>query len=560
MHLQIPSLFAPNMVLQRNKPIKIYGKGKPGNLVTVEITNAKAQSRVGFNGLWQVTLPPLQPGGPFLLKISSGSEFMNIASIYVGDVWLATGQSNMAWYVDSSQNGEINVKQADQFTRKIFWFKTMSHPMAKPLDAFDPHVGNWVTIDSRNIRQLSAAAYSFAREIYADQKVPIGIIQATVGNTKIRSWMSAESLSLSHNYLEEYKNALRKYASDSLIWYKTGFKLNRNTSDLAGSFGLRIGDGSKPQYQAWFNDRKIINLSGFNYHELSLKSLDNPNIITVRVYTKGLSKSQLKEIDEDLKKTLFYADNQVIPIVKWDYAVVISSDLPSSIYNSMIYPLIPYTVSGILWYQGESDVPEYQKYSELFINFVRDLRMKWDEQLPIFYVQLHSYKSPGEEELLPRFREVQEQLVKAVPDSYIITAVDLANAKANNHSTMNDSVGHRLALAARKYFYHEDDIKYSGPTFSRFEKHGNLMQVYFNNISETLVTNDQSISVSGFSVAGKDQKFYPADAKLESNTIELSSIQVPEPVAVRYAWSDMQRLNLYDSVGLPALPFRTDSW
>ncbi len=559
-HLEIPSLFAANSVLQRNKPVKIFGKGKPCRTVTVEIAGNKAQSQIGFDGLWLVTLAPMQAGGPYLLKVSSANEVVVSEPVYIGDVWFALGQSNMAWYVDSSDNAQTNINQADQFRNKIFWFESSAIQSAEPRTAFDPNIGNWITIDSHNVKQLSAVAYSFAREIYKDQQVPIGIIQSNYGNTKINSWMSKENLLSIERYKDVYQRTIARYSADNLLWYASGFKLHRKNPTLEENFELRIGSGTLPGYTIWFNNYKLISTDFSQANLIPLRLLAEHNIISVRVSAKGLNEAQIKLIDDDLRKTTLYIDDKIIPIVNWSRDLVPSSDLPSVFYNSMIGPFIPYTINGILWYQGESDVPEYQHYSILFANFINDLRAKWQDKLPVFYVQLHSYKSPTQQELLPRFREVQDQLSKLIPEAYMVTAVDLSNPFGDIHSPTKDSVGERLALAVRKHFYNQVDIKYTGPTFSKIEKQGNIIVVYFDSVQGNLLLNDKSNLVQGFTIAGEDKKFYPATAKLKLNTVELSAPEVSNPVAVRYAWSDMQTLNLTDSSGLPIYPFRTDAW
>jgi sialate O-acetylesterase len=233
---------------------------------------------------------------------------------------------------------------------------------------------------------------------------------------------------------------------------------------------------------------------------------------------------------------------------------------PSGLYNAMIAPLIPYGIRGAIWYQGESNAGRAYQYRKLFPAMIKNWRTDWEEgDFPFLFVQLANFMAvkpdPGESNWA-ELREAQ-LMTLSLPNTGMATIIDIGDAN-NIHPKNKQDVGKRLALWALAKTY-DKDLVYSGPLYKSMEVKGNQIVLHFDHIDSGLVTKGGE-SLKGFAIAGADRKFVWADAKIEGDTVVVSSDQVSEPVAVRYAWADNPVCNLYNKEGLPASPFRTDQW
>jgi sialate O-acetylesterase len=234
---------------------------------------------------------------------------------------------------------------------------------------------------------------------------------------------------------------------------------------------------------------------------------------------------------------------------------------PTGLYNSMVAPVIPYAIKGILWYQGESNSDKPQEYGHLLRALIADWRNKWHRpDVPFIYAQLPNFMevqySPSESQ----WAELREGQLKtlAVPNTAMAVAID-AGEWNDIHPLNKKTVGERLALAAQKLAYGEDKVVASGPLFQAAKVEGNKIRVTFSSTGSGLIAKG-SEELIHFAVAGADRKFRWANATIEGNQVLVSSSEVPNPVYVRYAWADNpEPANLYNKEGLPASPFRTDN-
>lgn len=234
----------------------------------------------------------------------------------------------------------------------------------------------------------------------------------------------------------------------------------------------------------------------------------------------------------------------------------------NGLYNAMINPLIPFAVKGVIWYQGEGNVSRAYQYRKLMPLMIKCWRDKWKQgDIPFLMVQLANHGKPAEKPQASSWAELREaQAITAenVKNCGIVTAIDIGEA-GNLHPINKQDVGLRLSLAARKIVYGEDNIVYSGPVYQSMKKDGNKIILEFKHIGGGLTAMGGNLK--HFSIAGKDRKFIWADAVINGKNVIVSSSLVPDPVAVRYAWSDNpEGYNLYNKEGLPAFPFRTDDW
>ncbi|WP_428232290.1 sialate O-acetylesterase [Flavobacterium sp.] len=223
------------------------------------------------------------------------------------------------------------------------------------------------------------------------------------------------------------------------------------------------------------------------------------------------------------------------------------------LYNAMLHPLVNYTIKGAIWYQGESNSGKAYLYRTLFPAMVRSWRAEWNEgNFPFYYVQITPHKGQNAE-----IREAQLISLKTIPNSGMVVTTDIGDAQ-NIHPIDKQTVGYRLALIARAKTYGENKLVYSGPIFNHMKIKKQKVQLFFDYTESGLKKNGEVLKE--FEIAGNDQVFYPADAKIEGKTIVVSASKVKEPVAVRFAWKAVPEPNLFNNDNLPASPFRTDDW
>jgi sialate O-acetylesterase len=232
---------------------------------------------------------------------------------------------------------------------------------------------------------------------------------------------------------------------------------------------------------------------------------------------------------------------------------------PANLYNGMLLPLIPYAIRGAIWYQGETNASRAYQYRSLFPLMIESWRKDWNQgDFPFYFVQLANFKAvtpePGESDWA-ELREAQSMTLKA-PNTGQAVIIDVGEAN-NIHPKDKQAVGNRLALWALAKDYGKD-VVFSGPTCESMKKEGGTILLRFGNLGGGLAAKDGPLR--GFAIAGADKKFVWADARIDGDAVVVSSPDVPDPVAVRYAWADNPVCNLYNEAGLPASPFRTDDW
>lgn len=229
------------------------------------------------------------------------------------------------------------------------------------------------------------------------------------------------------------------------------------------------------------------------------------------------------------------------------------SKSPSLIYNAMVYPLLNYTMQGVIWYQGESNSERAHQYRKLFPALIKNWRTDWKQgNFPFYFVQIAPHKKKN-----PEIREAQLLSMKSVPNTGMVVLTDAGNA-TNIHPINKQVVGKRLALWARAGTYGEKGLVYSGPIYTEMEKEQGKIRLHFDHTGTGLVCRGDSLT--HFTIAGKNRKFLPAKAEIAGNTILVSHPEIKEPIAVRFGWENIPEHHLYNREGLPASPFRTDDW
>lgn len=621
--VSLPKVFGDNMVLQRELKIPVWGNSTPGATIIAELGDTKATSKADQDGKWMVHFPKFKAGGPYSLKIyetGKPDEGIELNGILIGDVWLASGQSNMEWQVQQSKDASAEIANAN-FSQIRFLVVNHSNEVRPQTNI---STGGWKVCDSNNVKGLSGVAYFFARKIHVDQNVPVGIIQSTWGGTRIEPWTSREMLltspitrewTLSADTLHYTREDIIRDSLKQVRFWDIVYNPQNNADKIFPSpnyddtgwteiampnvlkdFGIGDYEG-----MAWFR-KKISFPESFKGKDLTI-NLGHPEM-TYSLYFNGReicknvwygNATHSYTIPVDLVQPgentiavriamlwgggglnpgndIFVTDgsSEISLAGKWlykkDLEPVIpkmsnNQGYPTVLFNSMINPLVPYGIKGFLWYQGESNAEEAYNYRKLFPMLITDWRKQWQQgNLPFLYVQLANFMQrkplPSESEWA-ELREAQT-LTLSQPNTGMACAIDIGDA-GTVHPLNKQEVGRRLALIANKTVYKQDDIIISGPIYRLYQKEGNRIRISFNEIGSGLSTSDGK-GVKGFAIAGNDKLFHWAKAEIEGNEVVVYCDEVAEPVAVRYAWADNPECNLVNSEGFPAVPFRTDDW
>jgi sialate O-acetylesterase len=290
------------------------------------------------------------------------------------------------------------------------------------------------------------------------------------------------------------------------------------------------------------------------------------NIIVMRVFNTADRGGFIKDKPYELT-----AVGQTIDLKgKWQYKVGAISDpmstptnvqyQPSGLFNGMLAPLLNYTIKGVIWYQGESNVGRAEEYQKMFPALITDWRQKWKQgDFPFLYVQLANYLESQEQPSEGGWAELREAQLKtlSVPNTAMVVASDVGEWN-DLHPLNKKDVGERLALAAQKVAYGDKNVVHSGPIYRSMKVEGNKIIITFTNVGGGLVVKGGG-ELRHFAIAGAEGKFIWAKAKIQDDKVVVWNDQIPNPVVVRYAWADNpEGANLYNKEGLPASPFRTN--
>jgi len=622
--VRLPRLVSDSMVLQRDRPVVIWGWASPREEVVILFNNKQYKTIANTEGKWIQTLSPVKAGGPYKMKITASNEIM-LKGILAGDVWLCSGQSNMEMIMDRIKDKyPAEIAGSDNSYIRQFGISAKKYSFSPQDDV----QGQWVSANPQTVLKFTAAGYFFARNLYEKYKVPVGLINSSWGGTPAEAWISEEGL----HHFPDYASTSNAYKDTQLV--RSVLQRNKESSDnwfrqvRSTDKGLINGDEtwsrinadsswkeiSVPGYwedqgatgvhgAVWFKkeiDLSVTDTGGDALLELgSINDIDTTyfngvqvgtnqssylarqyripaailktgkNIITVRIVSKAGKGGFVPG-----KTYRFQAAGRTISLSgNWKYKVGTSLPVipaatilwyqPASMFNGMIAPLIPYTLKGMLWYQGEANTARPLQYRTLLTDLIIDWRAKWQQgDLPFLIVQLPNYmqprKDPGES-YWALLRESQAKVAATLPSCGLVVTIDAGEAN-DIHPSDKKTVGERLALMAEKIAYGKKRLVSSGPVYKSMKVRQGKIILSFDEAGGDL--NAKGVdTLRQFAIAGEDRKFKWAHARIEGNTIVAWREDIPVPVAVRYAWADdPEGCNLYNKEGLPAAPFRTDDW
>lgn len=614
----LPHIFSDNMVLQRETAIPVWGWANVGEKITVSFNKQSKSTVTDANGKWSLKLKPEKAGGAFTMTVT-GENTIEIKNVLVGEVWLCTGQSNMEWSVGQSINAEQELAAADNpFIRHIKISKTIN---TIPQQDFDD--GAWQVSNPVNAKNFTGVGYFFARDLYRELKVPIGLINASWGGTNIETWISREGFEGSDEFREmishypkvDLSELGRKKISgklkhveeiqgvkvsdfDSGAFMKMelddsrlptlnlpGLWESQSLSEFDGVVWLRkivtlsIEQSKKPAFieLAKIDDNDVTYINGFEVGKTNQWDARRKYRIPIGVLKEGKNLVVVKVTDTgggggiygdatDLKLVL--GPENVSLTGPWTFQVesihtgTNVNSFPSLAYNAMIDPIIRYGFRGAIWYQGESNAGRAYQYQKAFPLLINDWRRRSaNPKFPFYFVQLATFKTAGNSNEGSEWAELREAqtMTLSVPNTGMTITTDIGNPK-DIHPTNKQDVGRRLAAIALNRTYKKRMID-SGPTFKSMKIDGNKIVLTFKSIGSGLMTTDKNGIVKGFEIAGSDQIFYDANAVINGNKVIISNGNVTSPLAVRFGWiGDASANNLFNQEGFPAVPFRTDKW
>lgn len=464
--LQFANVLQSNMVLQQNKPLKIWGRAVPGQQVKITtdwLTNetiVTTDKDSNFTGIISMPLAKENDFTRHALSIESNGEKLTLNNLLIGDVWFCSGQSNMQFSMKEIKDSAREVPAATYPNIRLF--NAGLNFSATPINNI---AGKWEECSPKTVLSFSAVGYNFGKELYDNLHIPIGLVFSGIGASAAQAFVPQDALSadtmLNRVYLQPYLSS----------------------------------DKSKEKIDGGFTFEKVTR--------------------------------------------------------------------PFLLYNALIHPLINLSIKGFCWYQGESNRNERKSYTNLTQQMIKSWRQNFAQgDLPFYYVQVAPFFYDKENPILADyafFREAQENIATLNNTGMVVT-MDVGEAK-DLHPKNKKPVGIRLAKTALNRTYGRLDVSYKGPRYRYIKILPKKVIIHFDpeTVAGGLQTNNGA-APAFFTIAGKDQVFYPADAVISGDSIIVSSAIVKNPVAVRYAFTNYPVTNLENKQGLPAVPFRTDEW
>lgn len=619
--VRLSEVFGDHMVLQRDRPLRVWGQATPGKTLSVDLGGHTGTARVGADGRWRVQLASLPAGGPYRLVVT-GDQTVVLNDILIGDVWLLGGQSNMEWVLGNTDTGPQEV--ASPQNPQLRHLRVPLRASVKVETEIAP--APWVVAEPGKVGEFSAVGYHFAKQMQAVQGVPIGLINTAWGGSMLETWMSRDAALRDPDLAPAVRalpadnaafgKALEQRLLPRIVAWQKGLPLEGvnaagwsaaadidadwptlNAPGVWEGQGLADVDGvvwmrkrvelSGPQAagsaelhlakvddcdEVWVNGQKVGGQCGWEAprrYALPAGLLRaGSNWIAVRVTDTGGGGGIYGE-PADLR--LDTAAGPVTLVGAWKARVEkvqmtsgpVANNAPALGHNGLIAPLQGLSVRGVLWYQGEENAGRAAAYAEGFKRLIQDWRGQFgDPNLPFFFVQLASWLPMADNRPdgngWAELRASQAAAL-ALPHTGMATAIDVGDT-VDIHPRNKRTVGQRLAGLAM----HELGLRAAPATGPRLTGHaakGGEFELRFDTTVGGLRTARSGEAARGFYLAGADRRWVPAQARLDGDRILLSSPDVAAPVAARYAWvNNASEANVVGGDGLPLPPLRTDDW
>lgn len=503
--IKVSEIFQKHMIIQRDKPCKVWGTASPEEKVQITIAERVISTQADYMGNWELILPSLPVMENVTMTICGIDSEICIEDIAVGEVWIAGGQSNMEFYMRYEQHMKEEKKICSNSRIRMFDVPEISYAGQKK-DFDYSRMGIWRKADEKNLEYFSAVAYYFAKELEKNLQVPIGIIGCNWGGTSSSVWMSAKSaVKYAQPWVEAYNHKFSKIDMDE-YWenQKTNFLNNRGCP---------------------FED---------SFSELVLPKTVSAEVIK-RFFTEMNS--------EDAKKLQMPQPQSI----------------PGCLYEHMVKTIAPYTVSGVLWYQGESDDELEESHQEQYGKRLKALMADWrelwnDSEMPFLIVQLPGWKDWiwSKAKGFETIRRCQQEVVDLDPKAWICSISD-AGEEHDIHPKNKKIVGDRLSLLALGHIY-EKAVECDPPRIEEIKRIENDICIKFANTYGGLIIQGEKINA--LSVTSEENEIsFEEEIQGEYLWIHMPKDFKETLIKVDFAQTQWFRVNLYNKAKIPAIPF-----
>ncbi len=478
--VSLPHLFGDHMVLQRDHTYPVWGHASPGEKITVAINGQSHSTVATAEGKWRLQLSPLPVGGPYQLTVK-GHNTLTFDDVLVGEVWICSGQSNMAFALQNTNHADVEIASA-HFPQ----IRLISVPPVGTTTAQDDFNGQWEAASPQTVANFSAVGYLFGRRLHQALGVPIGLIDNAWGGSSAEAWVPREVLEADGHYtalLDSWDQRVAAYTDE-------------------------VHAAAIEKFKAWQNAGRP---------------------------------APVQRAPRDLR---------------------IGQHRPANIFNGVLHPTIGYGIRGAIWYQGEANAGRAEQYRELFPLMIKTWRKLWQQgDFPFYWVQLADFRDEVSEPGDSTWAELREAqtMTLSLPHTGQAVITD-AGEQRDIHPRDKQTVANRLVRLALVNDY-GFDMAAESPRFASMTTKGNTVTLTFDHVSSGGLYAFDIKTPLGFAIAGEDKTFVWAEAKIVGkNQVQVSSPEVSNPAAVRYAWADNPIANLQDRNGLLVTPFRTDDW
>ena len=540
--VSLPAVVGSNMVLQRDKPLPVWGWAEVGEKVTVSVGQNAATAVTKEDGKWMVKLKAMEAGGPHQMVVK-GTNTITLENILVGEVWLCSGQSNMEWSVLAALAPQEEVAAAKYPSIRLFHVPKVPSPRpARDVQA------TWNVCSPETIGRFSAVGYFYGRCLHKELGIPIGLINSSWGGTRIEPWTPPVGFAA----VPALGEFLKQEANAGVEGYKAALDafllaVEKKMKDHLEPPRKKEDDEDDLDDEEADDDGGMV---------LNMPVPEDPQLKNAQRIRKWLPGARKAALADKPLPQISGGWPRGWPPAPSDPRR--SHGMSSALFNGMISPLVPFAIRGAIWYQGESNRGRGMMYHEMMKGLIYGWRKIWGtDDLPFYFVQLAPYRYGGDPVLLPEMWEAQTATL-SVPKTGMAVITDIGNV-GNIHPKNKQEVGRRLSLWALAKTYGKTDLVYSGPLYKSMKVEGNRIRLHFDHVGGGLTTSNRN-PLSHFTIAGEDRRFVPAKADVDGDTIVVSAEGVAQPVAVRFGWHQEAEPNFVNEEQLPASPFRTDKW
>lgn len=502
--LKTAAIFQDYMILQREKPIYVWGEGTPGMEVTARIQGKKGTAVVDDTGRWKVEIPALEASEKEELLITSAEESFTYNEVAVGEVWVAGGQSNMEFWMRYEKHREEEFKNCPHRNLRFFDVPEICYEGQE--EEFDySRQGIWrEAVSQEELEYFSAVGYYFQKEIQKELGVPVGVIGCNWGGTITRAWMNPETVKdVGPAWMRDYEESIKEKDMDEYWEKQHGNPMNDRGNPFADLFG---------------------------------------EFVLPRTPKREELEAFFKDVPDGMQEYL---------------SALLPQSIPGRLYEFMLKTIAPYSIRGFLWYQGESDdVPgKNVLYQKMLTGLISDWRILWgDMKLPFLFVQLPGFRRwlmDETENQYPIIRKCQQQVADTVENAYMCSISD-AGEEWDIHPKNKKVVGERLALLAKNYVY-QIPCKCEAPRAVQAEKEGNVIKVRFEHAEDGLQIKGEKLNE--LEVFAKETPVaFEADA--EGDLLKISLKETPEgKIRICYAQTPWFLVHLYNQAEIPEIPF-----